>query len=73
MDIKIRPCDGMSEAEAVERALSIFKGTKVDYKSRPIGIREGCVLTYADDAIAYFYRTKTEYVVRFDIGGKSNA
>ena len=53
MDIRIKPCDGMSEAEAIERALSIFKGNKV-----------------ADDAEAYFYRTKNDYVVRFNrLGG----
>ena len=70
MDIRIKPCDGMSEAEAIERALSIFKGNRVDYQSRPIGIEEGTVLTYADDAEAYFYRTKNDYVVRFNrIGG----
>lgn len=66
MQIIIKPCSGMTEPEAMSYALSIFTGTKVDWRSYKEGIYNGCVLTYNDSTIAYLYKTKTAYVVRFD-------
>lgn len=70
MNILVKPCDGMTEPEAMLYAVSIFEGQKVDWKARKEGRNEGVVLMYNDDTVAYFYRTKENYVVRFDRKGR---
>ena len=69
MDIIVKPCECMTDAEALEYAKSVFEGTKVDLWAYDEGIKNGTALTYNDGTIAYFYRTKTAYVVRLDVKG----
>lgn len=70
MEIRVKPCEGMTETEAMEYAVSIFTGTKVDWRAYKEGYINGCVLMYNDNTTAYLYRTKTAYIVRFDRKGE---
>ena len=70
MNILVKPCDGMTEPEAMKYAVSIFEGQKVDWRGQKEGRNNGVVLMYNDNTVTYFYRTKENYVVRFDRKGR---
>ena len=73
MEIIIKPCEGITEHEAVDYAQGAFEPKKVDYRAIKKGYTNGQVLIYNDNTAAYFYRTEKADVLRFDRKGSMDA
>ena len=70
MTVIVKPADGMSELEAVQRTAALLESAEVfDYKALTDGYKNGSTITFQDDCKAFAYLYRGAVIVRFDKAG----